>query len=196
VITATNTELLIGLADPQNRAVWQTFYDRYRPLLTTFAKRLGLKEVDAEDAAQEALIAFMTSYQQGRYDREKGRLRTWLSAIARNKIHDIQQRRYREAAAGAGDSSVDPLEQIADDRSMSEIWEAEWQRAVLRQCRAEVEQQVDAKTMKAFDLLVVEGKKAGDVAAELGMTRNAVYLAKSHVLDRMQKVQKDLEENW
>ena len=83
MITATNTELLIGLADPQNRAVWQMFHDRYRPLLITFAKRLGLKEADAEDAAQEALIAFVASYQDGKYQRDKGRLRTWLSAIAR-----------------------------------------------------------------------------------------------------------------
>ena len=128
MISATNTALLIGLKDPGNGQVWEQFFTRYQPLLISFARRLGLNQTDAEDAAQEALIAFATCYQEGKYDREKGRLRTWLSAITRNKVRNIQERRARECPVGERASITAMIEQIADEASMSELWEAEWSR--------------------------------------------------------------------
>jgi RNA polymerase sigma-70 factor (ECF subfamily) len=196
VITATNTALLVGLQDPQNELIWQEFFARYQPLLISFARRLGLNEQDAQDAAQETLLAFTTAYRAGRYKRDKGRLRTWLSGIATNKIRDIQRRRGKELAVGGRDDTTDFMNQIVDDHTMSEIWEAEWQRAVVAQCMAEVRAEVEPKTMRAFELVAMKGWPADKVAEELGITRNAVYLAKSHVLSRMQSLQAQLEEIW
>jgi RNA polymerase sigma-70 factor (ECF subfamily) len=196
VITATNTSLLVGLQDPRKEEIWSQFYARYHPLLVSFGHRLGLNRQDAEDAAQETLMAFATAYRQGKYDRDRGRLRTWLSAIASNKIRDIQRRRGRELARGEADATTAGISQLPDDHSMSEMWEAEWQRAVVRQCLAEVRAQVQPKTMRAFELVCLKDWPADRVAAELGMSRNAVYLAKSHVLAKMQETQRELEEIW
>ena len=43
------------------------------------------------------------------------------------------------------------------------------------------------RTWRAFLLLTVEGKPAADVAAELGMSLGAVYIAKSRVLSRLRE---------
>ena len=37
--TVTNTFLLNGLKDPSNGTVWQSFVDRYRPMIERFAAR-------------------------------------------------------------------------------------------------------------------------------------------------------------
>ena len=57
--TTTTTAMLEGLRDPGNETVWRDFDERYRPVLIGFAQRLGLTAADAEDAAQETLLAFM-----------------------------------------------------------------------------------------------------------------------------------------
>jgi RNA polymerase sigma-70 factor (ECF subfamily) len=50
----------------------------------------------------------------------------------------------------------------------------------------------EPKTWKAFWGVVVEGRRAAEVAADLGMTENAVYLAKARVLARLREEFQDL----
>ena len=89
MFTLTTTQLLEGLADPANQAVWQVFDARYRPVLLAFARRLDLSAEDAADVAQEALTRFMTALREGRFDRDRGRLRSWMVGIARHiRGHD------------------------------------------------------------------------------------------------------------
>ena len=95
MLTRTTTALLDDLADPANEAVWHDFDARYRPVLVGFGRRLGLGAEDAADAAQDALARFVRSYREGRYDRGRGRLSSWIIGIARNCI--VDQMRTRAA---------------------------------------------------------------------------------------------------
>ena len=76
------------------------------------------------------------------------------------------------------------------------VWEAEWRKAVIRQCMEEVRHQVEAKTMCAFELFALRGWPVDKVAEHLGMSPNAVILAKRRVLSRMRELQHQLEEVW
>lgn len=196
MLTITNTSLLNGLLDPGNDRIWSDFYARYQPLLVNFSKRLGLNDADAQDAAQDALTAFAGSYREGAYDREKGRLRTWLFAITTNKVRDIQRKRGRQMVITDEADHTRFLNQIPDDKSISEVWDAEWARAVMGDCLAQVRRQVKPQTMRAFELFAIEGRPASQVAQELGITENAVWIAKNRVTTRLRKMQEFLEENW
>ena len=79
--TMTSTSLLEGLGERDNRTIWHQFVERYRPMIAGYAQRMGLGSEDAEDAAQATLIAFCEAYQAGRYQREQGRLRSWLFGV-------------------------------------------------------------------------------------------------------------------
>lgn len=195
MITQTNTMLLVGLRDAANQAVWTEFFGRYQPLLVSFGRRLGLGDDDAQDAAQDTLLAFAKAYRQGRYDRAKGRLRTWLLTIATNKIRDLQRRRCERLMGESGDGTAF-IDRIPDERSMSDVWEAEWKQAIIRQCLDYVRPRVEPTTMRAFELLAIEGVSGEEVATQLGISRNAVYQAKSHVLSHMRAYQQQLEEIW
>lgn len=196
MLEKTNTALLAGLRDRNNDACWSEFFDRYQPVLLAFARKLGLNDQDAQDAAQETLIAFVGNYREGGYDREKGRLRTWLMGIASHKIRDVQRKRGREVVIVNNPDSTAFLNKVPDDEQVSKVWDEEWQQAVVKRCLEEVRKQVKPKTMEAFELFAIEGLPAEKVAEQLGMTENAVWIAKNRVLSRMREIQKEYEENW
>lgn len=193
--TTTNTALLLGLRDPADDRIWSEFCSRYQPVLISFGRRLGLKEHDAQDAAQDALLAFADAYRRGRYERDRGRLRTWLLAIARNKIRDIQRRR-QEAVIGEGDATTDAFGKLPDDHSISEAWEDEWRKAIIGACLKAASARFQPSTVKAFKLFALEGWPAQKVASELGISRNAVFMAKAHVLSHVRKLQEEMESVW
>jgi RNA polymerase sigma-70 factor (ECF subfamily) len=187
--------LLMGLRNRNDDRIWTEFCARYQPLLVAFGQRLGLVLQDAQDAAQETLLAFVNAYREGKYDRQKGRLRTWLSGIARHKIRDIRRRRAREPGLAYGGAGQIDVGEIADE-GVNEIWEAEWKRAIANACMEQVRNQFEPTTIRAFELFVLNDWPADEVASVLGTSRNAVFLAKRRVLSRMREIHAQLEENW
>lgn len=190
-LTRTSTELLADLRDPGNEAAWSRYVERYRPLILAYARRAGLAEADAEDAAQASLLSFSDGLRRNRYEREQGRLRSWLHGIAVNKVREVRRaRRERQAADTAEESLLDP---VGPDE-LEASWEEEWRDAVLRQCLAEVRAEVEPNTLRAFELSAREGWPAERVARELGMTKDAVYAAKRRVLRRVRELVPLIEE--
>jgi RNA polymerase sigma-70 factor (ECF subfamily) len=57
--------------------------------------------------------------------------------------------------------------------------------ALLRRALEQIRAGFEERTWQAFWRVVVEDQKAVDVAADLQMTVNAVYVAKSRVLGRL-----------
>lgn len=196
-LTNTSTALLEGLRDAHNQTVWSDYVGRYRPLIVAYCRRLGLPASDAEDVAQDALWTFAASYRDGKYDRERGRLRAWLFGIVKNVMlrwrRRAGDRRVEHAPELDGGASGDALAQFADD---DRLWEDEWRKAILRRCLEEVRAEVEAKTFRAFELFAVEGWPAARVAAELETTENAVFIAKHRVLRRVQAMLPQLERDF
>lgn len=195
--TKTSTYLLDALRDPQNHSAWLRFDERYRPLVVHYACRLGLRPEDAEDAAQQTLLAFNTAYQRGQYDRAKGRLRHWLFGIAHNEIHSVLRRlpnREKQIVdQGDCDSFFDALR---DEDQLERIWEEEWRRAVLQECLAHARRTFEPRTLAAFELYAWKGWPAPRVAEHLGISENAVFLAKHKILKSIRQLLPMMEEAW
>lgn len=195
--TRTNTYLLDGLRDPGNAAVWQEYVDRYRPLIMRYGVRLGLNSPDAEDVAQQTLVTFCTSFQQGKYDREKGRLRHWLFGIARNQIANwSRKKRAREVQIPDGSDRTGFFAGIRDEDALERLWEQEWRDTVMQQCLAEIRREVEPHTFEAFELFAAKGLPAEQVAEKLGMTANAVFSAKRRILRRVRELLPKWDEIW
>lgn len=189
--THTTTELLDGLFDPTNETVWHEFDLRYRPILVGVARKLGCTDEDAADIAQDTLVRFLNAYREGKYDRGRGRLRAWLVGIVRNQV--IDQRRAWAARREHGGESV--LAETADETQINAVWEIERRVALLRQAVAELREQtrLNEKTIRAFELYVLEGRSPEAVAAELGMAVHDVYMAKNRIAERLRQILKRLE---
>jgi RNA polymerase sigma-70 factor (ECF subfamily) len=188
--TQTTTALLQDLVDPSNEAVWAAFDGRYRPILVGFGRKLGLGNEDAADAAQETLARFVRAYRAGKYDRSRGRLRSWLLGIARNAILDV-----RSAKAGRREQQAETfLGELPDDRTFDSTFEeaCEQELVFLALANLRRESRADRRTIEAFELLALGGIAPADVAARLGMTMNDVYLAKHRCLKRLRTIIEEL----
>jgi RNA polymerase sigma-70 factor (ECF subfamily) len=190
MLTRTTTALLDDLADPANQAIWQEFDARYRPILIGFGLRLGLDPTDAADAAQEALGRFVRSYRAGKYERGRGRLSSWIIGIARNCILDTQRAR----AARREQHSMSAVEDLPGPDRLAEIWTAERDREILRRAIAALrgETRFDARTVGAFEELAFRQQPPAEVAEQLGMSMNDVYLAKHRCLKRLRTLVTEL----
>lgn len=186
--TRTTTQLLEGLRDPANHAAWGPFDERYRPILEGIGRRLGLDAAGAADAAQESLTAFFEAYRAGRYARERGRLRSWLMGIARRKIAD--QRARTRVVDGGG-----LLDDLPDDDGLAALWSTQRRAAILRSALSELRRDsgLHPRTIDAFERLAIGTRSAAEIAAELGMTRQDVYMARHRVTERVRPVIDRLE---
>ncbi len=190
----TTTTLLEQLAQPANKSVWEEFDAHYRPILLRFACRLGLNGEDAADAAQETLIRFLGAYRDGKYDRQRGRLSAWILGIARHCVIEQQRRRARRREA----RGVSAIVGLPGRDHLALIWEAECTRAVFRRALRTLreETRTDGQTIRAFELLTFHGVGPAQVAAELDMTMNDVYLAKHRCLKRLRSIVAGLDARY
>src|SRR5208282_5272345 len=88
-----------------------------------------------------------------------------------------------------GDNSIDEeLAQLEDPESdLSTLWDQEHDQYVLQRLRELIEPEFNAKSWQSFTRTALKGERAAAVAADLGMTVNAVLLAKSRVLRRLRQ---------
>lgn len=194
--TITSATLLEGLKDLRNSLAWQRFTDRYRPLVVAFAHKLGLNDSDAQDAAQETMMAFAKGYQSGDYDPAKGRLRNWLFGVAHRKIVDVYRRRGGEVVVSNRTGTTGFMASVEAPDEAEAVWEQEWRQAVLQESLNEVAKHVSPNTVEAFRLSVLEDLPAEEVAKRLDMKENAVYAAKHRVMTRLREVMAQMEQIW
>jgi RNA polymerase sigma-70 factor, ECF subfamily len=164
---------------------WDRLARLYGPLVYAWCRRAGLQAADAEDVLQEVFVTVSARVGEFRHGGEGDTFRGWLWAITRYKIGDWLKRRPRQAVGTGGSEALDHLHQMPEP----DLPEAEpvgpsglHQRA-LELVRGEF---IDA-TWQAFWGVVVQGRDPADVATELGLSRNAVYIARSRVLRRLRE---------
>ena len=85
------------------------------------------------------------------------------------------------------------LEGVPDPEGPDEFWEEEWERHVLTICKAQTRQELGDQCFEAFEQYAIKGRPVEDVARELNLTRNAIYISKSRILARMREIRETLE---
>jgi RNA polymerase sigma-70 factor, ECF subfamily len=197
ISTSTSSFFLERLQDGESDAVWDQFCARYEPVLMAFARRAGLQEEDARDVVQEALMAFLEGFRAGRYERHRGRLRSWLQGIVFHKTQDTLRRLSRREVQMVDPSNATAfLDRIPDRKELEDVFEQEWERGVLTECLQQVRREVDPLTFQAFELYAMADQTADQVARQLGISLNVVYLSKSRVLSRMRELQQEIAPIW
>lgn len=194
--TRTTSALIAALHDAANHEAWREIDERYRPILVNVARRAGLSDTEASDVAQDALTDLFKSFQDKRYDRSRGRLRQWLLGIARLKIADA--RRGRARAGAMLDTSIPDQ---ADNDTWTTAWEAEQRATILAQALDELRRsdKLQPHTLQAFELVALRHVPVADAAAQLGLSAQEIYLAKSRCMERVrgliQKLQSAYDED-
>jgi RNA polymerase sigma-70 factor (ECF subfamily) len=176
---------LLDRARGGDQLAWEQLAKLYEPLLMYWCRQSNLNDSDAADVRQEVLLAVYASL--GSFvRRETGAFRSWLRAVTRSKICD----RLRQRSPGQGEGGSDALRRLAqtpakDVPEAPDPEEAAEGRLLYRRALELIRTHFTAQTWQAFWRVVAEGQSPAHVAQDLGMSRTAVYIAKSRVLNRL-----------
>lgn len=175
----TSATLLQRVRSPDDRAAWERFVSIYGPLLLCWANRLRLPQRDATDLVQDVLLLLVRVLPNFEYRREGG-FRKWLKTVAHNQWRSLARRRELPLS-GLGAAEV------ADPKDAEDFWEVEYHQRLVQQFLRVIRPELEPHTWQAFEEYVVQGRDPQEVADRLGMSRAAVYLAKSRILRRLRE---------
>ena len=185
----TRLSLLVRLRDPRDEQAWAEFVAIYTPLIQRVARARGLQPADAADLAQEVYRAVAAAIDRWDADPARGSFRGWLFRIARNLAVNLLVARRRHVQ-GTGDSAVLDLlrQQPATDAEETLLFDVEYLRSLFGWAAERVRPEFREPTWRAFWRTAVEGHEPRAVAAELGISAGAVYIARSRVTARLRAV--------
>jgi RNA polymerase sigma-70 factor (ECF subfamily) len=172
----TPVSLLQRLGRAPTEAAWERFVRLYTPLLFYWARHAGLQEHDAADLVQDVLLVLVQKLPEFQYQPGKS-FRGWMRTVLLNKWRD----RRAPAATVAFDSDI----QSAGPDGVALLEEEEYRRYLVGRALRLMQTDFEPATWQACWETVVCDRPPTRVAAELGITVNAVYLAKSRVLAQL-----------
>lgn len=181
----TDARLLHDLSTGMDQAAWREFHDRYAELIHGIAQRQGHQKSDCEDIVQEVFLALFRAMGGFRYDTDRGRFRSYLKTVT---LRTMSRRARKETCPGTSASLDRETACAADDSAMEACWEEEWRQHHIRRAMARIRPEFNEKDRSAFSLYVLRGWRAGETAAELSVSVDQVYQAKSRILRRLSEV--------
>jgi RNA polymerase sigma-70 factor (ECF subfamily) len=155
-----------------------------RLLVYQWACRAGLQSADASDVVQEVFRSVATHLGRFRRERPGDSFRGWLWTITQNKIRDLRRRRGRRPQAVGGTDAQQFLMLVPDAPTGGSEHTPNGD-ARLTSALGLIRSEFEERSWQAFWGVVVEGRFAADVAVALGMSVNAVYVARSRILRRL-----------
>jgi RNA polymerase sigma-70 factor (ECF subfamily) len=184
----TPISLLERLRLGPDPASWERLVALYTPLIRSWLGRSGVQPADTDDLVQEVLGMLLRELPQFRHDLRSGAFRRWLRAVVLNRLRTFWRAR-NSLPQTVGHSDLEGvLERLADPQSdLSRLWDEEYDRHVVRRLFELIEPEFEPPTWQAFRLLVLEGLPTRDVARRLGLSANAVRIAKHRVLVRFRQ---------
>jgi RNA polymerase sigma-70 factor (ECF subfamily) len=174
------------LRDAHDHEAWADFVRLYAPAIYRFARRKGLQDADAADLTQEVLRGVAGSIGRLDFDPRQGMFRSWLFTLAHRRLCDWLSSRHRREQ-GSGDSATMQMLHDHPERADEENWDQDVEREAFARAAEKIRPSFSESTWQAFWQTAIEGKSGKDVAAALGMSVGAVYLAKSRVMVRLKE---------
>jgi RNA polymerase sigma-70 factor (ECF subfamily) len=159
---------------------WGKFVKLYTPLLFLWGRRVGAGEEDAADLVQDVFVILAREMPSFQHDPRR-RFRGWLWTVLLHRWRD----RVRQRAAQPPVHGDEDLQTVALADNVQEFAEVEYRDYLLNRAVELMQAEVPASEWRAWREYMVEGRPAAEVARNLGLTVNQVYLAKSRMLRRL-----------
>jgi RNA polymerase sigma-70 factor (ECF subfamily) len=184
--------LLERMRGQPDAADWQRLVDLYSPFLYDWlCYRHSLQDQDANDVIQETFLVVLRRLPKFRHNGQPGAFHKWLRRITAYCLLAFWKARGRFPVLTRDQEMLDELK---DPHSgLSQLWDEEHRCYLARRALERIEPEFEATTLAAFCRVVLEGARPVEVAAELGMTRNAVDIATLRVRRRLRQLYEEMQ---
>ena len=168
----TRSSVIRAVADTENEAAWQRFFDLYAGFVFSIARSKGLNDTDADDIVQMVFSDLARNLPSFKYDREKGRFRSYLAALVKWRVIDRLKAVRRDA-----DLKADFMEEAksAATTEDEDFEEREWQSAAMEETLRRIKPEVRPEHYAAFVASAVEGQDTDVVTKLYGISRDSLY---------------------
>jgi RNA polymerase sigma-70 factor, ECF subfamily len=192
--TSSSTSLsLLDRARGQEPEAWERLTRVYAPLVYGWARHAGLQANEAADVVQEVFASVLANLERFRHDQPGSSFRGWLWTITRNQVRLHYRREMARPEVTGGTAHQQQIEQhpdpVDDEHDPSS---SDQSKSLLHRTLRMVRDDFEDNTWNSFWRLTVEGHTAADIAADLGMTSQAVRQAKYRVLSRLRRELADM----
>jgi RNA polymerase sigma-70 factor, ECF subfamily len=184
--SATSLSMLdrVRASDPE---AWRRLVYLYSPLVYSWCRRPGLSAEDAADVLQEVWGAVAAHVGRFRRTAAGGSFRGWLWTITRNKLNDFFRARAGRAVGAGGSAAQERLAAVPDEEPPDDDPSSGGTGGLLHRALELIRGDFEPRTWTAFWRTAVDGRTAAEAAAELELSVDAVYQAKSRVLRRLRE---------
>lgn len=169
---------------------WADFYSIYTPLIRWRCQRLGLYDDYRQQLVVQAVMLHF-SKAEWTYDADKGRFHWLLLTITSYKIHEIR----RETRVAGSIPVLDnvPEASLSAETPAEENGEERNELVHLACYRLSQDPEINTLHMQIL-LMFIQGQRSPDIAAQTGISTAAIYLIKHRMIQRLQKVLRDMAE--
>ncbi len=169
---------------PGDQPSWRRLTALYAPLIRRWLLQHETPEADADDLGQEVLLALSRDLASFDHNGRTGAFRHWVRSITANRLRAYWKTRRSRPINGLEDR----LAQFEDpDNELGRRWDREHDEFIVRRLLDLIEPEFARSTWRSFQLVVLDERPASAVADQLGLSVNAVLIAKSRVLRRLRQ---------
>ncbi len=186
----TSRTLLHRLRETGDEQAWSRFVEIYTPLLHRHAMSRGLQAPDASDVVQETMRRLFLALPRYDYRPERARFRTWLFRVAENQVNQFLRTRRRRPQGDGRTTMMNAADSVLareNEREVERRWEEDYRRRLFDWAAEGVKDEFTPRIWEAFWRTAVGGESIEAVGAGLGMSRAAVYMARSRCLCRIRE---------
>jgi RNA polymerase sigma-70 factor, ECF subfamily len=182
-VISTDETLLEQLKRAPEHGAWRVFFGHYADPIRRYARKLGLRDADAEDVLQETMVVLMRTLPEFLYDPAKGRFRNFLLTIVHRQTLRAHRRHKREQQRNETYSKEQDAHHSPPDREALLAWKEAILEAALERT---IQSDEDApKTIAIFRDYVLHHHPAPEVATRYGVEPNNVYQIKHRYLSKV-----------
>ncbi len=184
----TSVSLLDALRVGTDQQAWSKMVELYAPFIRQWLRVKGAAAHDIDDIVQDVLSVVLRRLPEFEKQPHSGAFRGWLRTITVNTIRNHWRTQNKHPTATGGSDFLSMINELEDPHSqISKLWDLEHNTHVTRYLLDKVESQFQPKTWQAFLQFAIEGNPATQVADRLGISENAVFIAKSRVMAELRK---------
>lgn len=180
---STSISLLRRLRETDAEADWLRFSKLYTPLIFYWGKRQGLDAMESAHLVQEVMTKLVVKLREFEYDPQL-KFRGWLRTVSINQARDLRRAAAYRKATGLGDVA-EPVQAGGDAIDLFD--QQEYCDYLVTRGRELIRTEFEPMTWEACWKYAAQGRSAAEVARELGITVNAVRIAKCRVFARLRK---------
>ena len=187
----TSISLLDLLKQGEDVDAWQRMLEVYQPLIAKWLARFGAPNGELNDLSQSVLAVIVKKLPAFEHNGREGSFRSWVRSITRNCLLEFWRAKKIQPVATGNSSFQESLNQLSVEESeLSQKWNREYDEQVLATLLKQIQGEFQASTWEAFRLVAIDGVKASEVASQLNVSVNSVFIAKSRVMSRLRVVGK------